>query len=265
MQPTPSSDARARLDAKTTVNADSGYTTSHRFINLVGMALHVGLTFWFATKVAALIDEGEVGPWPWIVGAAIFCALPLTDGITGFVHWAADNWGTPDWPIAGGFVQPFRHHHDDPLGITRHGFVERHGDNCIASMPAFWWASLVDGDLAEGSFAWQIFWITLWVAVTTFVFFTALFHAWAHMKSPPAAVRLLQRMRLILSPEHHDAHHRHPYAKNYCITNGWMDGPMRVLRFFTVLEWILTKLSGVLPRHRQLIERVTAARTRSRK
>jgi ubiquitin-conjugating enzyme E2 variant len=56
-------------------------------------------------------------------------------------------------------------------------------------------------------------------------------------------------MRLILSPEHHDLHHRHPYADNYCITNGWMDGPLRFLRFFAVLEWILTKLSGVLPRH----------------
>jgi plasmanylethanolamine desaturase len=61
----------------------------------------------------------------------------------------------------------------------------------------------------------------------------------------------MQRTHLILPPQHHHGHHRPPHAQNYCITTGWMDAPLRWIRFWDALEWALTKLTGIEPLHKQ--------------
>lgn len=59
------------------------------------------------------------------------------DYISGIVHWFCDTWGTIDWPIVcffvaqiyifqigRSFIKNFRQHHVDPLGITRHDWID---------------------------------------------------------------------------------------------------------------------------------------------
>jgi Lipid desaturase domain len=65
-------------------------------------------------------------------------------------------------------------------------------------------------------------------------------------------VQLLQRSRLILSPEHHADHHAAPHTRNYCITVGWLNGPLRAVRFFETLERTITAVTGAVPREDDL-------------
>jgi len=223
-----------------------GYTPSQRALNYIGFVVWVVLA---ASNVECVL---ELAPCPaitggeWIVVAALLTALPVADFISGFVHWAADNFGDEDWPIVGGFVKPFRNHHVDPEDITRHGFWEMHGDHFVATSLLLWFGTWVDGDGAG-----TLFWKAMWLGVATFVVATAKFHAWAHTKEPPRVVCWLQRWRIILSPEHHAKHHVPPHGTHHCITNGWMNGPLRAIRFFESCEWVMTTCTGAVPLTRQ--------------
>ena len=62
----------------------------------------------------------------------------------------------------------------------------------------------------------------------------------------------LQRARLIISPGHHSVHHAAPYTRNYCITVGWLNGPLRAVRFFETLERVISAVTGAVPREDDL-------------
>ncbi len=223
-------------------DAEAEYSSKQRCVNIVGLGVFLALTLRAAFEVGELAREvpGAI----WLALLAIGLALPTADFFSGVVHWAADNWGSADWPVVGGFVGPFRHHHVEPEAMTRHGFLRRFGDNVVAALPTFWF-----GTLADGSAGWRVFAGVFWVAVAYWVLATAQFHVWAHTPSPPRVARWLQRAGLILPPEHHAVHHRAPHASHYCITTGWCDGPLRWLRFFPVLERLITFVTGAHPRH----------------
>jgi len=221
-----------------------GYTRKQLCVNLIGLgtfgllSLHRGAHLW------GLLQDHALSPW-WVLGGVLL-ALPFADFVSGFVHWAADNWGRGDWPLLGGFIQPFRNHHHDPKDMTRHGPIERHGDNCVASLPLFIAAAFAGPEPLS-----ELFWGSFWLASAYWILATNQFHAWAHMDDVPGWVRWLQRRRLILSPEHHDRHHEPPHGEAYCITNGWMDAPLRWLRFFDVLDAIIENICGLPPRRRR--------------
>src|SRR5262249_48704556 len=58
------------------------------------------------------------------------------DVASGLVHWLCDTYFDPRTPLLGTiFIAPFREHHVDPGALTRHGFFERNGNNCLVSIP----------------------------------------------------------------------------------------------------------------------------------
>jgi ubiquitin-conjugating enzyme E2 variant len=181
---------------------------------------------------------------PWLALTALMVGFVLADFVSGFVHWAADTWGTPEWPVIGkALIRPFREHHVDQKEITRHDFVETNGNNCFISIVPAAGAAL----LPVSGAGW------FFVSVMTFalcfaIFGTNQFHKWSHLDEPPQMVRLLQRANLVLPPDHHAVHHSAPYAKYYCITVGWLNEALFRLRFFQTLEWMITALTGALPR-----------------
>ena len=64
---------------------------------------------------------------------------------------------------------------------------------------------------------------------------------------------------MILPPDHHQVHHAAPYMKYYCITNGWLNEPLHRLRFFRILERIISATTGMIPRKDDIGEKAAVA------
>ncbi len=169
--------------------------------------------------------------------AIALCSFLAADFASGFVHWLADSYGSPETPLLGAkLVTPFREHHTDPLAITRHDFFEANGDNCLTALfvlvPAYLFLPATEAPWATAA---ALFVLLLALAVLL----TSIAHGWAHMAEPPRVVRALQRAGLILSREHHERHHRGAHATHYCITTGWLNPILDRTRFFRGLERLL--------------------------
>ncbi|HEX3694866.1 MAG TPA: fatty acid desaturase CarF family protein [Polyangia bacterium] len=214
----------------------SGYGRGHRFLEIASIGI-------FLTGIACLAFRAAHS----VHGALDLLWLSLTalagyliaDFFSGFIHWAGDTLGDESTPMFGpNFVRPFREHHTDQKGITRHDFIETNGNNCIVSVPV---VLLLDFEMPAAPGLW--FYASAVMAFCTwFVFCTNQFHKWAHDDHVPRWVRRLQDWGLILSPEHHAIHHAAPHDKYYCITVGWMDPVLFRLRFFRGCEAIVARL-----------------------
>lgn len=185
----------------------------------------------------------------WIYAISFALAIVLSDFFSGLVHWGADTWGTFDTPLFGPtFIRSFREHHIAPQAMTKHDIFETNGDNCLLTLPVLYLMAtkqvVYDGDVSLLSLfnlnLWT--WICLWVALTNQI------HSWSHQNNPPFIARVLQKSKLILSPEFHRIHHQSPFDRSYCITNGWCEGILVFVDFWRRAENIITKYTGMIPR-----------------
>jgi len=170
-----------------------------------------------------------------IVAAAIApVAYLAADLASGLVHWFCDTFFCETSPLIGRLlIQPFREHHRDPLALTRHGFFELNGNNCLALIPMLALWSWQQGNLSGApSVACEAF--VVWFSFA--VFATNQLHKWAHAHAVREPVRWLQQRGLVLSPEHHSVHHRAPHGRAYCVASGWMNPLVDRLGLFPWLE-----------------------------
>jgi ubiquitin-conjugating enzyme E2 variant len=142
-------------------------------------------------------------------------------------------------------IASFREHHRSPEAMTRHGFLELNGNNCLALVPllgvAVWLGEPVGNATSFFLHATLAFFALA-------VFATNQLHCWAHQSRPPRVVGWLQTLGLVLSPQHHARHHAPPHAAAYCVTTGWMNRLLEPLGFFPACERALVALG--LPRSR---------------
>jgi ubiquitin-conjugating enzyme E2 variant len=216
-----------------------GYSRGVRRFEMASIAVYVVAMACLAIRIAPSVLTS-----PWLAASAFMAGFVAADFVSGCVHWAADTWGTPEWPIVGNaLIRPFREHHVDQTEITRHDFIETNGNNCFVSIfPTLGAAFFPLGGAAS------IFCVEMVFALSLAILGTNQFHKWAHMESPPRMVRTLQRANLVLPPDHHAVHHTAPYAKYYCITVGWLNEALYRVRFFQTLERMITAATGMLPR-----------------
>jgi hypothetical protein len=143
------------------------------------------------------------------------------DFVSGLVHFLGDTFGDPKTPFLGPhFIFPFREHHVDQMAITRHGFLQVNGNNCLISLsalvPTYYYVPFT-----TSLFYWLL---GLFVALfVLFIFLTNQIHKWAHATTRPTFVTILQKYNVILSPARHELHHTAPFASYFCITNGWIN------------------------------------------
>src|SRR5262245_19106651 len=154
------------------------------------------------------------------VPVAALCGWALADLFSGLVHWALDTFGSIKTPLFGpAIIRPFREHHADPQGMTRHDFIEVNGASCLGCLTL-----LGTSFLLEGGFAHALLLFTcLGVLLTNQCL------KWAHMPAPPGFVGKLQKLGLVLDPREHAKHHTPPYDSHFCTANGWLNRPLNAL------------------------------------
>jgi hypothetical protein len=173
-------------------------------------------------------------------------AALLADVLAGAVHWFCDTFFEEDTPVIGPtFIYSFREHHRDPSIITKHDFLELNGSTClvagIVALSSLWFdPGASHWPLAPSSF---VFWLCAFGAVTNQL------HRWAHDANPPRLARVLHRLHLVLTPEHHKIHHTAPFAKHYCVTNGWANELLERLSAWRHAERIAVSLG--IPKGRE--------------
>lgn len=210
------------------------YTSVHRLYDCAGMSAGVACAVALGWRLA---HDSRVSVACGAAGLAL--GMLGADLVSGIVHWIFDTWGSPDTAIVGRLaIRTFREHHADSKALLAHDLIETNGHNFALSAIASG-AGLCAGSqlLACACFA-----------TATFVAMTSQIHKWAHMARPPAIVRRLQRMHVILTPEHHRSHHEEPHTRNYCITTGWLDVPLRAAGTWDALEALVTYATGARPR-----------------
>lgn len=229
-----------------------GYDWAHRRWEILG------ITVFFVCEAVLLWRTVGASPGNgWAIAAAAIAGYVAADFLSGFVHWLGDSWGSTEMPVLGrNFIRPFRHHHVDQLAITRHDFVATNGNNCICTLFALVPAVLVPVDASQ---PWRLFALAFVMFLTLGVFATNQFHKWAHMPEPPRFVQVLQRLWLILPPEHHRVHHTAPYERYFCITAGWLNPILEKVAFFPIVERVVTRVTGILPRQDDIGEEAALA------
>ncbi len=221
------------------------YSRSFRAIEVASITAFFGLSSVIAWRLAP-----HVPAHPWLLGSAFFAGFLAADFVSGFVHWLGDTWGSSSMPVIGeALVRPFREHHVDPRGITRHDYIETNGANCLLAVPVALVAACVPFELG----AWKelaLFAVAATGSMIFWVMMTNQFHKWAHNTDDerPRCVSWLQRRGLILSPEHHAIHHRAPYATHYNITTGWLNGILWRVDFYRRAEALVHATTGLVPR-----------------
>jgi ubiquitin-conjugating enzyme E2 variant len=216
-----------------------GYSRFHRVAEALGIAMLLGSIAYGAWQVSAYTTDLVRGL---LVAGGVFVGYLLADLCSGIVHWMGDRYGTPETPLVGpNFIRPFREHHVDPKGMTRHDFIETNGNNSLVTLPVIGFCFLVF-PLEE---RWGLFGFCTIVSLAAWVFATNQFHKWSHEDDVPAFVAWLQRNHVILGVRHHDVHHTYPYETYYCITSGWLNEPLHRIRFWSRAEATVEKIFGV--------------------
>jgi ubiquitin-conjugating enzyme E2 variant len=141
------------------------------------------------------------------------------------------------------FLRPFRVHHVNPGDFLRRDPIDCNGDVAMLNVPVLAAALWMPLDSTPGAIASAAL-----VAFATVSLPTNQVHQWAHMESPPAVVRWMQRNGLVLSREAHADHHAAPFVMNYCIATGWCNRWLTAHDVFGRCERRINRTTGLVPR-----------------
>jgi len=177
-------------------------------------AVEIGAVVLFFVLLGVSLQQLAIEHLP----IALIAGWLLADLVSGLVHWALDTHGSARTPIVGpAFIRPFRDHHADPEGMTRHDFFEVNGSSCLGCLPVL---------IALNALEFYSLVNSILICFCVGILFTNQCHKWAHMDSPPAYVKILQKLRLVLRADEHRRHHTPPYNSHFCTANGWLNRPL---------------------------------------
>ncbi len=195
---------------------------------LSGIFAHV-MTLYF---LWATLTHPNTTWWTVCVGGLL--GFMLVDALTLFIHYALDNYFSPDTPIIGKTVYYFRQHHHDWGAMFARDFFDNNFENALFAAscgvfvafgsPSAMTCAMMSVAILGGTYVSQI-------------------HKWAHADSVPRPVLWLQRSGVIIDKAYHDVHHDDAQG-NYGLFAGWLEPMFDALRVFMILEYIIYLLTG---------------------
>jgi len=185
--------------------------------------------------------------WPLIIGALVIGYF-TADFASGVVHWGMDTWFNDR--MFGRAVAIAREHHTHPQNILGYSFLEH---STLGSAPSA--AFIGPAALATVWFPVSVATYSLmivWLITSTCLFFGTSFHNLAHQPPKSPLLRFAQKLRLVITPQHHWVHHREDQIARYCAINGWANYVCDPLQVWRGLEWLVHALTGAEPRRDDL-------------
>ena len=198
------------------------------------MSAHYHLALWLLGCLEWAALWWWVLPWPawWL--AAILAGWATADAGSYVFHVILDHHVRPE---RSEMARGFQEHHADEMLITR----ERLPDVLAPVLPLVLpvWLLLAAPAVLGWVGSW---WVLYFCTVTLGVGFGQVTHRWAHLARPAPAVRLAQRLGLVVSPAAHRAHHAPPFGTRYAIVSGWSNPLFDALDLDRRLSAVLARL-----------------------
>ena len=158
------------------------------------------------------------------------------DFVAGLVHWFEDAYIREDTPWVGHSIgRPNTLHHHLPRWMTRNSWWRSNRDLLIVA------TLLVAGAAAIGRLSWQVVLFAVVAGNANEV------HKWSHRtrRENGRLITLLQRLRLLQTPQHHAIHHTNPKDVRYCPVTNAVNPVLDALHFWAGLEWLLARIFGL--------------------
>ena len=171
-----------------------------------------------------------------IIIVKIIVAILAADFLTGIVHWWEDAYGNPNWKYFGkSVIQPNLLHHQKPREFLKSSYFQLVFFSVLVAIVLLGLCYLLNILNAYTAFA-----ILLSSQGNQI-------HAFSHKsdKENGPFICFLQGLGVLQSRRHHGRHHRSPYACHYCAVTNYLNPLLDRIAFWTGLEWMIYKLSGI--------------------
>lgn len=185
-----------------------------------------------------LMSAGSVGAWAAAAGCAVggFLAADLASGL---VHHGLDNYATKDTKLIGYIAQDFQAHHHDAKNILKSEKVGL----------LFPWAQTMPvGLLALGALNPHYTVASAVFAAASGMAFCQVSHQLSHDPKPGPVTKALRKLHLAVESDDHLAHHRKPWASNYCFLNGVWNPLLDKTHFWRKWEKAVFQVTGAEPK-----------------
>lgn len=166
--------------------------------------------------------------------------VAFADFVAGVVHWLEDAYFTEDTPVIGPlFIRPNILHHHQPRYFTKLTWWDSSKDLLLASVLLLFVVWKLD------LLSWQ-WWLFAAVSVNA-----NQVHKWSHRTRAENGwlISKLQDWRIMQTPRHHGLHHTDPKNTYYCPVTNLVNPPLERIEFWTRLEALIERLTGVKHRH----------------
>jgi ubiquitin-conjugating enzyme E2 variant len=167
------------------------------------------------------------------IGACFYAA----DFFTGCIHWLEDTFWTTETVFVGKWlIQPNELHHRKPTAFLTKNWWQSSYDAVIIGF-----IILVIAFIFK-HLSWEL------ILFIGFSISACQIHKYAHIPPGrlPAAVRLLQKYKIIQDCSHHVKHHMEGKNTNYCLISPFLNPVLGKIQFWHFMEFILRPVLGEL-------------------